>query len=146
MKLPVAAVLAAAVALPLAGLLAQDNKTPAPGDGTNGLILSHFAPASEQLLDDLRSDKGMGWVPTDAWLTKVRIDAAAPDLRFDLAIDASGQGAPSRIAAGLDAEAWPLADRSSPIWPVVAVVLITFGAWVGLTEVRRRSLPPAAVA
>ena len=41
-------------------------------------------------------------MPSSAWLSKVTIDAAAPDLTFDLAIDASGAGAPSRIMAGLD--------------------------------------------
>ena len=31
--------------------------------GTPGLTLDHAAPASSQLLADLRSDKGMEWVP-----------------------------------------------------------------------------------
>ena len=44
--------------------------------GDNGLILDHSAPATVSLLDDLRSDRGMEWVPGKAWLTKVRIDAA----------------------------------------------------------------------
>ena len=44
----------------------------------------------------------MEWVPADAWLSKIAIDAEAPQLGFDLAIDASGAGAPSRVAAGLD--------------------------------------------
>ena len=43
---------------------------------------------------------GMGWVPESAWLTKVRIDAAASQLTFDLAIDASGAAAPSRSWPG----------------------------------------------
>jgi hypothetical protein len=119
---------------------------PAPGDGDNGLVLSHFAPASDQLLADLRADKGMEWIPDSAWLTKVHIDAAAPQLTFDLAVDASGQGAPSRVAAGLEPETGPLPERSSPLWPALAVILITLGAWVSLVEWNRRSLPPAATA
>jgi hypothetical protein len=74
---------------------------PAP-DRFNGMALDHSAPASDALLADLRSDRGMEWVPDDAWLTKVALDAEAPSLKFDLAIDASGAGAPSRIDAGLD--------------------------------------------
>ncbi len=74
---------------------------PAP-DGFNGLTLDHSAPATEPLLDDLRSDRGMEWIPASAWLTKIAIDADAAQLGFDLAIDASGDGVPSRIAAGLD--------------------------------------------
>ena len=42
----------------------------------------------------------MEWVPKSAWLTKIGIDASASRLQFDLAIDASGQNAPSRVAAG----------------------------------------------
>ena len=45
--------------------------------GTPGLSLEHAAPASSQLLADLRSDKGMEWVPETAWLTKVGINAEA---------------------------------------------------------------------
>jgi hypothetical protein len=74
---------------------------PAP-TGDNGLQLGHSASATESLLTDLRSDRGMEWIPESAWLTKVRIDAAAPQLAFDLAIDASGARQPSRVMAGLD--------------------------------------------
>ena len=74
---------------------------PAP-DGFNGMSLEHSQPATDLLLADLRSDRGMEWVPDKAWLTKVAIDAKAPQIGFDLAIDASGAGLPSRVAAGLD--------------------------------------------
>ena len=67
-----------------------------------GLSLDHSAPASDALLDDLRSDRGMEWVPGRAWLTKVRIEVAAGDLLHDLAVDASGSGTPSAVAAGLE--------------------------------------------
>ena len=65
-----------------------------------GLILDHSDAASESLLADLRSDAGMEWVPDDAWLTKVVVDASADQLNFDLAIDVSGAGQPSPIDAG----------------------------------------------
>jgi hypothetical protein len=71
-------------------------------DGFNGMDLQHSAPASDLLLSDLRSDRGMEWVPGSAWLTKIAIDAKAPQLGYDLAVDASGSGSPSRVAAGLD--------------------------------------------
>jgi hypothetical protein len=67
-----------------------------------GLSLTHSAPASTALLRDLRSDAGMQWVPSSAWLTKLRVDSTASDLRYDLAVDVSGRGAPSRIAAGVE--------------------------------------------
>jgi hypothetical protein len=45
--------------------------------------------ASTLLLDDLRSDKGMKWVPDDMWLTYLRIDATARDLEGDLVVSGS---------------------------------------------------------
>ena len=66
-----------------------------------GLTLEHSEAATQSLLDDLRSDDGMGWVPESAWLTKLQIDSSAGDLTYDLAIDASGQNSPSPVAAGL---------------------------------------------
>jgi hypothetical protein len=71
-------------------------------DGANGMRLAHSADASSELLTDLRSDRGMEWVPDRAWLTQIAIDGAAAQLTYDLAIDASGAGHPSRVAAGLD--------------------------------------------
>ena len=67
---------------------------PAPGskEAEGGLRLAHSAGASTELLTDLRTDKGMEWVPQGAWLTKIEIDTAAVNLRFDLAIDACGSG------------------------------------------------------
>ncbi len=72
---------------------------PAP-TGSNGIRLAHSAPASESLLADLNSDRGMEWVPDRGWLTKVAIDGTAAQLGYDLAIDASGAGKPSPIDAG----------------------------------------------
>jgi hypothetical protein len=68
--------------------------------GSNGLRLDHSAAASESLLADLKSDRGMEWVPSSAWLTKVAIDGTAGQIGFDLAIDASGAGRPSAVDAG----------------------------------------------
>jgi hypothetical protein len=75
---------------------------PAP-TGSNGMRIDHSDTATQSLLDDLRSDRGMEWVPTDGWLTKIAVDAEAKQLSYDLAIDASGQGVPSWIQAGFDA-------------------------------------------
>ncbi len=69
--------------------------------GENGIRLDHSAAATATLLDDLRSDRGMEWIPDSAWLTKVAVEATASHLTYDLAIDASGANAPSRIDAGL---------------------------------------------
>ena len=73
---------------------------PAPTGG-NGMRIDHSDNATTSLLDDLRSDVGMGWVPDSGWLTKVAIDADGPQLTYDLAIDASGNNSPSHVQAGL---------------------------------------------
>jgi hypothetical protein len=72
---------------------------PAP-TGRNGIRLDHSAAATEGLLADLQSDRGMEWVPSSGWLTKVAVDGTAGQLGYDLAIDASGAGKPSAIDAG----------------------------------------------
>lgn len=107
---------------------------PDPGSQLShgGLRLAASEAANGSLLTDLRSDKGMGWVPGSAWLTKVEVDASASNLRFDLAIDASGAGQPSVKDAGL-APFGPLPAPPSPIWALlVAAVLVVplGGAWL----------------
>jgi hypothetical protein len=82
--------------------LLTDRKPALLPNGLPGLALTHSSPARQQLLDDLRSDERMEWVPTSAWLTQLRVDSSAADLTYDLAVDASGQDSPSRLAAGLD--------------------------------------------
>ena len=109
---------------------------PAP-TGDNGLRLDHSAAATQNLLDDLRSDRGMGWVPTDGWLTKIAVDAQASQLSFDLAIDASGQGVPSWVQAGFDAPApvtivvesatWTRAVVAAIVALGVLIVVLAFG-------------------
>jgi hypothetical protein len=69
--------------------------------GDNGLTLAYDRTASTSLLDDLRSDAGMTWVPATGWLSQLRIDTTAATLSYDLAVDAQGRS-PSRVAAGLD--------------------------------------------
>jgi hypothetical protein len=72
-----------------------------PNPALAGLRLDYDQAADDLLLADLRSDKGMEWVPYSAWLTKIGIDVSPKVLTFDLAVDASGQGHPSAVAAGL---------------------------------------------
>jgi hypothetical protein len=73
-----------------------------PGDNASGLVLARQEPASTSLLTDLRTDKGMEWMPQSMWLSYLKVDALPATLNYDLAVDASGAGQPSRVAAGLD--------------------------------------------
>ncbi len=113
-------------------LLTDDRPALLPNAGafaeSDGLILDHSAAATDSLLTDLRSDVGMEWVPDDAWLTKVVIDAPAGELDFDLAIDASGAGKPSTIDAGYA----PFTDNPAPAAPVALYLLLAAVAIVAL--------------
>jgi hypothetical protein len=118
-------------------LLTDREPTLLPGPTRRGLTLTHSSPATKLLLDDLRSDRGMEWIPESGWLTQVSLDTAAADLTYDLAVDASGQGAPSRIAAGFDAvelSTWA-ADRSP--WALGLAVLAVLGAIIIAAAVAR---------
>jgi hypothetical protein len=121
---------------------------PAPGSllAVDGLELAHSDRASDQLLADLRSDQGMGWVPESAWLTKVRINASAPDVAFDLAIDAGG-GLPSLVDAGLQPSGatevlWATSRAVGPLVLIIGLPLLM--AWFAVSVIGRRPMPPAA--
>ncbi len=99
---------------------------PAPSDS---LALTHSKPATDLLLDDLRSDAGMGWMPDSAWLTKLEINSAAGDLSYDLAVDTSGNNSPSVIDAGLALPTAIPSDGSSlsTLWLIVGLLAAVAG-------------------
>ena len=124
--------------------IAPDVASRFPGASHPGLILQQSAPASTSLLTDLRSDKGMKWVPSDEmWLTYLRLDAEAGELDYDLAIDASGAGQPSPVAAGLEPVPEPDPVRfdgyRAALWTAIGI-LVTLGV-AGLLERRRTGRP-----
>src|SRR5207249_1972252 len=63
-----------------------------------GMSLVYDKTATSRLLADLRSDAGMDWVPQSGWLTELRLDSSAAELKYDLAIDATGAARPSYTA------------------------------------------------
>ncbi|OAI41185.1 hypothetical protein AYO38_04330 [bacterium SCGC AG-212-C10] len=82
-------------------LLTDEKPRLLPGT-RKGLTREYSDNASSSLLDDLRADEGMGWVPEASWLTKLSINSRAGDLTYDLAVDNDGNERPSRVAAGLE--------------------------------------------
>ena len=102
--------------------------------GRDGVSLEQSRPASSLLLDDLRRDKNMGWVPASGMhLSYLRVDTTAGALTHDLAIDASGRHTPSPVAAGLVAPGEPyavprpLTARVASLWPWLAMALAVGG-------------------
>jgi hypothetical protein len=78
-----------------------------------GISLNHSEPASRSLLADLRSDRGMDWLPASGmWLSQLQLNIPAGDLTHDLAVDADGDAGPSRIDAGLARPASAVAPRT----------------------------------
>jgi hypothetical protein len=110
--------------------------TPAPA-GQRGMALERSEQASQSLLDDLRSDKGMKWIPAEMWLTFLRLDIDAGELKYDLAVDHTGTGTPSAVDAfGADGVASPSSERT--LWAWFAVPLVGAG---GLRFLGRRLMP-----
>jgi Uncharacterized protein conserved in bacteria (DUF2330) len=108
---------------------------PAPIE-SNGLNLDVSEAASSSLLADLRSDRGMEWIPSSGWLTKIGISGSLAQLTYDLAVDASGLGVPSRVAAGLELPA----TQASTGGRLLLATLLTLGAVLaGFAMFRRAS-------
>jgi Uncharacterized protein conserved in bacteria (DUF2330) len=110
-----------------------------------GVQLRVSRPAEPALLNDLRSDRGMGWIPSSAWLSYITVDARASSLTYDLAADVSGNGHPSLTAAALVPAVTlrvPTSDQSG-WWPIAVLVGIGFlmllPGTLGYLDRRRRA-------
>lgn len=112
-----------------------------PGTGDT-LTVVHDEAATPSLLEDLRTDKTGGWVPEEGWLTKVQVSGPAGTLTGDLAIDATGERAPSMTAAGfnvaLGAPGTVGASREDSMLPAVAVGLMAAFAVGAMALASRR--------
>jgi len=95
--------------------------------GGSGLSLKRNEPANAQLLDDLRSDKHMGWVPDRMWFTYLRLEVPAGQLGYDLAISTHSGAVPRLADTGVDkAAARPILapQPGSSVWPMFAAVFV----------------------
>lgn len=118
-------------------LLTDTKPTLEPGPG-NGLALTHSDAATSRLLDDLRGDAGMDWVPTSAWLSELAVNSSVSDLKYDLAIDANGMAKPKFDAFGLQVPFGALPLSASDAALLVAVLLIV-GPIAGLVALTRHA-------
>ncbi len=123
-------------------ILTEDE--PALLAGGTGLTLDRSERADELLLDDLRSDVGMEWIPDDMWLTYLQLDSPAGELDYDLAVSATAGSAPDFADTGVAVpQTVPIGD-ASPRWPLLAGLgagFLTFAAAV--VWVRRGDLAVA---
>jgi hypothetical protein len=115
---------------------------PIPDAPGIGMTLERSEPASKLLLADLRSDKGMEWMPeSDMWLSYIKIDALASQLSHDLAIDASGVGAPATVAAGL-VPPFNTEGTGEPVWPWLAAIALGAALMWGTNRLLRSTAIP----
>jgi hypothetical protein len=107
--------------------------------GERGMSLERSEQASQSLLNDLGSDKGMKWIQEESgmWLTYLQIDSDAGDLTYDLAVDASGNGKPSPVDAFGKGGTTPRTPESNP-WSWFLVPVFGVG---GAHLLRRRVMP-----
>jgi len=111
--------------------------------GRTGVDIARDEPASQQLLADLRSDKGMQWVPAAMHLTYLRLFVPAGLLTYDLAVDAHGTGHPSPVAAGLSSVPVPHPSPTATRTVVLAILVMLLGVAGGAAVARREWAPTA---
>jgi hypothetical protein len=91
--------------------------------------------AGHRLLADLRSDRGMSWLPAKGmWFAALSLDTTAANVKADLSID--GGGPPLAIAA--------VTSPSTPAWAWWAIVLLgvgSLGIWLAWRPDRPRLRP-----
>ena len=105
-------------------LLTDDQPALRPGLGDNtGMTLEYSQSASPQLLSDLRTDKGMDWVPQSAWLSLVRIDGTAQQLNHDLDVRLPATTGSALPAAPINT----VTHHSPPAWPWVLTGAVGMG-------------------
>jgi hypothetical protein len=119
-----------------------------------GLTVGRSEQASDLLLDDLRSDDQMAWIPRDAWFSHLELVVPAGDLDYDLSVGAAGTP-PSLLEAGLtrfdlsasDLEGFGFTagdadpDDAAPWWVVggAAFLAAIAGGLVSAAAVTRRA-------
>ena len=125
-------------------LLTDRRPTLLPGNDAPGLVVDRSEPASTRLMADLRSDKGMEWMPESMWLSYLKVDALPRQLTYDLAVDATGAGRPSRQAAGFEVPGAAVVptpdDGGTPLLPFAVAGAAALAAVGGgfLVAARRR--------
>ncbi len=109
-----------------------------------GLSVERSEQASDLLLDDLRSDENMEWIPEEAWFTYLRLDTAAENVVYDLAISIDGSQ-PSLVDAGFarfeptrgHLRAMGLTTAEAEGWLAMSIGAIALAAFLGGRLTRR---------
>jgi len=108
-------------------LLTDDRPTVLAAD--TGVDVQRREPASSLLLDDLRSDAHMGWLPDSMWLTYYTVSTPAGELRHDLAVSTHADTLPSARMAGFSTSSPPQGNDSW--WMPLLLVAVPFVLMAG---------------
>jgi hypothetical protein len=116
-------------------LLTDDRPSVLAAD--RGVDVARSEPASSTLLDDLRSDEHMGWVPDSMWFTYYDVSTPARELRHDLAVSTHADTLPSARMAGFSVPA----PSDGPSWwvPLLVVTAPFVLVAAGCVLARRRA-------
>jgi hypothetical protein len=108
------------------------------GSQLPGVTVKAFGEANASLLRDLRSDRGMRWLPpAGMWLTALSIHTSAANIRADLSIDGGGPVPASR----------PFAEPSTPAaWPMWLAALVAAAGLLAVWQLWRPARPPVSPA
>jgi hypothetical protein len=106
------------------------------GSALPGVTVKAFGEATSSLLRDLRSDRGMEWLPrTGMWLTALSIHTSAANIRADLSIDGGGPVPASR----------PFAEPAAgAAWPTWLAALVAGAGLVAVWLLWRPARPPVS--
>ncbi|HSK22635.1 MAG TPA: DUF2330 domain-containing protein [Egicoccus sp.] len=115
--------------------------------GGNGLALERSAWAPDGLLDDLRSDIGMAWLPQRMWLTYLPLSVPADELTYDLAISTDPGAHPSLDDVGIELASAAVTPQA-PLtlrdwWPAAVALGVGAVVWLLAGAIRRLPEGPA---
>ena len=115
--------------------------------GGTGMTLERSEQANDLLLDDLRSDVGMEWMPGDMWLSYLSVDAPASELDYDLAVSATpGEGADFADTGVPAPQSVSVGPTDLPLWPALAGIasgLVALAVGLGRFRANRTLGRPA---
>lgn len=82
---------------------AEGGAVPAPGDqlpGAPGFAVQAQEPVTPSLFQDLSTDRNMGWVRPDGWLTYLSLEAPGRTVTYDMSVTPTGAIRLASMGAG----------------------------------------------
>jgi hypothetical protein len=122
--------------------------------GATGFTLAFQERMNAQLYHDLSTDRNMGWVRSDGWLTYLQLDAPAEAVTYDLGVSSTGVihlapfgTAPDAVVEGPSASELPAWLPRMPIGtPQIALAILLLLGFAGaFTFIVIRSTRPRKV-